>query len=86
MSHKMVLQHHYGHHMFGDDLAQGARVNLKRHRHTRPRRVEKVGYQTHSTLKGEDAGLVAIQNVGSEIQEPSGSYVMPETLSIQIRI
>jgi hypothetical protein len=30
ISHKMVLQHHYGAHMFGDDLAQGARVSLTR--------------------------------------------------------
>ena len=32
MSHTMVLQHHYGQHLFGDDLAQGARVYVRVHR------------------------------------------------------
>jgi hypothetical protein len=32
MSHTMVLQHHYGQHLFGDDLAQGARLSVRIHR------------------------------------------------------
>jgi hypothetical protein len=34
----MMLQHHYGTHLFGDDLAQGARLSVRVHRvHLRPK-------------------------------------------------
>jgi hypothetical protein len=32
MSHTMMLQHHYGQHLFGDDLTQGARMTVRVHK------------------------------------------------------
>lgn len=48
MSHTMVLQHHYGQHLFGDDLAQGAKVYVRvhrRHGHRPLGRVHRRGAQ-----------------------------------------
>lgn len=51
----MMLQHHYGMHMFGDDLAQGARATMRDHLSGRrqPPRQNLAGTGVHEDDTGE---------------------------------
>jgi hypothetical protein len=51
----MMLQHHYGHHLFGDDLAQGARLSVHVHR--------RHGHQPLHRLKEQ------ISEIATEVKE-----------------
>ena len=74
MSHTMLLQHHYGTHLFGDDLARGARLSVRIHHvHHRPRQRPKRYRKAVADLVTEAAKELA------EMEEHLGGQVNSDT-------
>ena len=69
ISHTMLLQHHYGQHLFGDDLAQGARVTVRVHRvaHHHPRR------RAHAFKRALTASIAEAAQAVTKIEDDARS-------------
>lgn len=84
MSQKMVLQHHYGHHMFGDDLAQGAKLSMRSHnRHHPPPRTGLRG-TVKDVVEEVEAGVATVEErLADELRgyqrAPPGARPRPHT-------
>lgn len=61
MSQKMVLQHHYGHHMFGDDLAQGAKLSMRSHHRHHPQQLTGLRGTVHEVVEEVEAGVATVE-------------------------
>lgn len=61
MSQKMVLQHHYGHHMFGDDLAQGAKLSMRSHNRHRPLPHTGLRGTVQDVVEEVEAGVATVE-------------------------
>ena len=78
MSHTMLLQHHYGHHMFGDDLAAGARVTVRTHHRRHPPPMQRLTQQVaHVVEEVVDEIAVVEDRIGALAaghHDPSGVF------------
>lgn len=61
MSQKMVLQHHYGHHMFGDDLAQGAKLTMRSHSRHHPLPHTGLRGTVQDVVEEVEAGVATVE-------------------------